>query len=67
MELIYIIDNIEEIKSEINRLNRLLDNISDLILTNQIIYEIKANEEKCRYLYKVAKDNNISSYKFLCD
>lgn len=61
----YIIENIEITKNEIFRLNQILNNITDCVLIDQFIFELKANEEKCRYWYRLAKLENISSDRYL--
>lgn len=54
-EVLELIKNLDETKEELRELNQSLNYVTDPILLNQLIFQIKAAEVRYRYWYCVAK------------
>ncbi len=51
-----LISNLEETKSELNHLKLAINYITDPILLNQLIFQIKAAEVRYQYLFCMARE-----------
>lgn len=56
LEVLELIKNLDETKEELRELNQSLNYVTDPILLNQLIFQIKAAEVRYRYWYCVAKE-----------
>ena len=56
-----IVNNLKEIKSELDILYHNLDYVTDPILLNQLIFQLKATEVRYQYWFCMAKHLNISN------
>ncbi len=56
-----IVNNLKEIKAELDILYHNLDYVTDPILLNQLIFQLKATEVRYQYWFCMAKDLNISN------
>lgn len=57
----YLMKNLESTKVEISDLNANINFITDPILLNQLIFQLKAAEMRYRYWYRLAKEMKISA------
>lgn len=64
-ELSALIKNLDETREELSLLNQSLNYITDPILLNQLIFQIKAAEVRYRYWFYTARnmENKISTEK----
>ena len=54
-EVLDLIRNLDETKEELRELNQSLNYVTDPILLNQLIFQIKAAEVRYRYWYRTAR------------
>ncbi len=55
-EISDLIRNLDETKEELKELNQSLNYVTDPILLNQLIFQIKAAEVRYRYWYRTARE-----------
>lgn len=56
-----IINNLKKTKAELDILYHNLDYVTDPILMNQLIFQLKATEVRYQYWFCMAKDLNITN------
>lgn len=56
-----IIDNLKTTKNELDSLSHNIDYITDPILLNQLIFQLKAAEVRYQYWFCMAKEMNLTA------
>lgn len=56
-----IINNLKTTKDELESLNRSIDYITEPILLNQLIFQLKAAEARYQYWFCMAKELNLTA------
>ena len=59
-EYTFLMKNLENTKLEISELNSNINFITDPILLNQMIFQLKAAETRYRYWYRLAKEMKVT-------
>jgi len=62
-EFTFLMKNLENTKLEISELNTNINFVTDPVLLNQMIFQLKAAETRYRYWYRLAKEMKVTEHE----